>query len=605
MTFVAGTHLLGSVSGYRTLACSSDVGRGEQDQLSVLTYGQTDDPTVLAGFDRRPLAFGRPLASGRFAVTRCFAGGSDDANRPTLRFLTLIFSRFDYQAIARAGLESLVENESIWRSEAFHSGQPISVPVPKTGSQSRPDQLDLFTFDCWIQALASGGAMAALPNEAAMCARILRLPSLLADEDVHRFSWGIRLLSPDTPVDLATLDRGASRTTRRRLIHRSNTSELHDRAVVFLSANLSRGELRRFPSVAEIAEQARESSASVAAQGRRVPGKRTFLRRAALFGFPLFAATTVSLVILAIARERDEQAFEAETVALAPIQTVSPDFLPAATEAEVVKNEDEKKAPPDASNGGAPEQGDANDPGNSQPGQQSAPPSPSDNLSPVVENKPPEPKPDPPSVPPAPSTTEADLIQIVGSGFELSGAPETWLDKLREFSTALSKLRKRHEQTKPSPPIDQDKQTIDEHSGLSSLFEHRIHPIRLEVDNAWSNIDKEIKDKGLLLTEPLNKTEELELKIENNKLFQKMLEELIKIIQELQGINVITPMESTARNEFERSKKTIDKIKLPIQQHKKKLEDNLPALENRLKNLLQKASSQQPDPGTLGGTGSS
>ncbi len=212
-----GTHLFGSKRGYSTLASSPALSREDVEELSVLSFGQTTDPAMLNGLAKTPCALGRPLRSGRYAITRCFAGQLDDAARPTLRLLTMVIEAAD-APLALRGLKRIVADDRMWSSRAFAEGASSQVDVQPDETPVR--EADLRVFGCWLASQESTRPLVVLGDDEATRSLILDLPRVLSERDRIGYRFGIRLLSSGAPVDVCTMMAGASAamTSRRRVV---------------------------------------------------------------------------------------------------------------------------------------------------------------------------------------------------------------------------------------------------------------------------------------------------------------------------------------------------------------------------------------------------
>lgn len=217
MRLYASIHVLGSVSGYQTLAASPDVTAEEVRHLETLGFGQTDRPDYHASLEQRPSAIGRPLPTGRYAVTRCFAGQPDSAGRRTLLFATLIFTGRDWVDQVSRCLPELVQDGNVWGFRHRTDGKPVQVTLPDATQTIPPRELTLAVMDAWLNC-DSRRALVLLPDEDRASRSVLGIPPLLPARQRARVAWGLRVLSSGAPVSLATAEAGAEQGGRRRII---------------------------------------------------------------------------------------------------------------------------------------------------------------------------------------------------------------------------------------------------------------------------------------------------------------------------------------------------------------------------------------------------
>lgn len=208
-------HLFGSIRGYETLASSAGVSGDESSELSELGFGQSSDPGFLASLNNQICALGRPLRSGRIAITRVFQGPPDDAGRPTLHLRTLVASASDFQRL-RSGIESLLHDAAAWDSAAFDSGRAFD--WNGRGSSIRASE-DVWRLADWAMELQGRrDVVLRVPEDARGEAAVLGLIASVADEDAIRLRWGLRLLSSSAAADVCTMLSAAALSPRRRIV---------------------------------------------------------------------------------------------------------------------------------------------------------------------------------------------------------------------------------------------------------------------------------------------------------------------------------------------------------------------------------------------------
>lgn len=227
-----GTHCFGSREGYRTIARSADVTDAEDAELRGFGFGQSSDRGFLEGLEREPSAFGRPLAGGRLAITRIFAGDPDEAGRATLELRTILVCVPDIAPLMRAGLGAVLQLPGLWDRGPFRKGslREIVMPeeAPPTIGSDRAAARAI--FEAWSEAVLperhrSGEELALRPSEqrglvvvepeTAGSAAIAALASQLMPTDLAKLRWGLRLLSTSGPVDVCTLAPSARIDGRR------------------------------------------------------------------------------------------------------------------------------------------------------------------------------------------------------------------------------------------------------------------------------------------------------------------------------------------------------------------------------------------------------
>lgn len=110
-------HVYGSYSGYTTLGKSPGVSADDCRQIETAVYGfgQTYDPRFYASLKTSPAFFTLAMQGGRRSLTIVREGKADDNGRPTLRFITAILTRRDWDAVLMGDIGQLVKQDGLWR----------------------------------------------------------------------------------------------------------------------------------------------------------------------------------------------------------------------------------------------------------------------------------------------------------------------------------------------------------------------------------------------------------------------------------------------------------------------------------------------------------
>lgn len=221
-TINADTHLFGSRRGYECLGKAPGVTAAEDRALSEFGFGQSSDDRFLKGLVGSPTAYARALPGGRMGITRVLAGPLDDSGRPTLERRTIVVSVREY-LVLRRGMRQLLADNRIWAAGEFGAGRRISVPVP-AGTAERPSEQVWRVFDAWFSARERPphGVVVGATDQSA--SEILDTLACLADADAADFSWGVRLLSPITWVDVMSISQFGAMDGRRQVFGVSRSS---------------------------------------------------------------------------------------------------------------------------------------------------------------------------------------------------------------------------------------------------------------------------------------------------------------------------------------------------------------------------------------------
>jgi len=210
-------HVFGSISGYTTLACDPGISPADREALELLGFGQTDDENYLSSLNDLPVALGRALPSGRYAVTRCFLGPADSAGRTTLRFISLVVDPQDWIDCVSVGLWSVLNTSQAWIWSDSNSRTHVRVEVI-------PSELDrhwrndlIAILSGWLHAASTKTVVACRDDERSR-RLVAILPCLLPPSDRRMFRWGIGLLAPGSVADICTLSAIAETSSRRPVV---------------------------------------------------------------------------------------------------------------------------------------------------------------------------------------------------------------------------------------------------------------------------------------------------------------------------------------------------------------------------------------------------
>jgi len=248
----ADIHVLGSVRGYSTIACSPGVRETERQELEQFQFGELSTADAIARLGTHVLITGRPLNSGRFALSRMLPGSPDDIGRPTVEVVTVVLEASTYDACVGM-LAQFASDAGFWRGlrAAASSGTQIRSAAPPPGS------VDLTTvrlFDLWRAACRSG-AIGVVPD--ADSDALLRFVALLHPSDRRSCRWGIGLLSLSTTADICSVASGVQLQGPRDVMRIASAGVWHCGGEGdYVEFRVASG-LRSLPSTAEVASNGR------------------------------------------------------------------------------------------------------------------------------------------------------------------------------------------------------------------------------------------------------------------------------------------------------------------------------------------------------------
>jgi len=315
------THLFGSREGYRTLARSVDVSDAEDAELAGFGFGQTADPMVLEALEIAPTAYGRPLAGGRVAITRIFAGPPDESGRATLELRSILISPAAIADLLAAGFGWLLHQKGLWNREVFERGEhAVASPARAAPDRSREAEE---AFAAWSETVldpdspASPGEvrwrpigerpLVVLEPEPEGSAALAAMAASLTPVDLASLRWGVRLLSTGAPVDVATISPAGRVSSGRMVVrHRMGTPDLGLAAEAIEATR----DAERLPSLAMV----------LRTRAGRSKGRRR--SAGAALRTTLLAATPIVLVVALILAIADRPSEETESSA-AVVEVVS------------------------------------------------------------------------------------------------------------------------------------------------------------------------------------------------------------------------------------------------------------------------------------------
>ncbi len=253
-TILAETHVLGSLRGYGTVAASRGVASDESRELESFQFGDASTAERIARLESHAVMTGRALRSGRFAVSRMMPAGFDDAGRPTVEVITLLFEARDLGFVAGA-LERLASDAEFWRTARATVGDGARVEADDGGAEAAArDPRVLRLFDLWRAALRDG-AVGVVPEPES--ATVLALAAALDPSDRARLRWGLGLLSLSAPVDLCSIAPGTSLHGARAALRPAAEGAWHCGEESEYAAFRASAGCAHLPSVAEIESQGR------------------------------------------------------------------------------------------------------------------------------------------------------------------------------------------------------------------------------------------------------------------------------------------------------------------------------------------------------------
>lgn len=212
-TILASLHVLGSRSGYTTVACSSVTPESLRTELESMDWWQDQvphpAPSELLGSPTAWVQFHQVDNQAFVALRRVMPDANMDfAGRRTLIVVTLLLQESDYVRLARCldgrsgkGLESIVWDNERWQHWASLRGV-VTESIPLEFDEPEHDPLTpmpLTRVDVRIWGASyprlvrkADAPSVVLASSPGTDASIVRLAAKLAEDHTARFEWGIR-----------------------------------------------------------------------------------------------------------------------------------------------------------------------------------------------------------------------------------------------------------------------------------------------------------------------------------------------------------------------------------------------------------------------------
>ncbi|MCY2928895.1 MAG: hypothetical protein NTV86_05265 [Planctomycetota bacterium] len=210
-------HVFGSFTGYATLARSP--GATSDDcrilESAAYSFGQSYDERFYKNLLQSPSYFTRVLRGGRRSLTRVLEGAPDDNGRPTLRMVSLILSKQDWDGQLCGDVGLLLADSRVWQWDGSGQIAAIDLPVlPPTHSIPRkyvPRVLALLSVIERGYTGRQGHVVTAgdISGQEMACLEMLIPPSARGD-----FTTAYRSLSPELPATVNCLATEAGSQNR-------------------------------------------------------------------------------------------------------------------------------------------------------------------------------------------------------------------------------------------------------------------------------------------------------------------------------------------------------------------------------------------------------
>jgi len=198
-------HIFASIKGYETQFRSPDVSDLESGELESFSFGQTNDSNYMESLQEHPAFTVRKLRSGRWAITRVFAGADDEYGRATLLFHTVLIRQQEWARALNFDVKPLLMHPVMWQNT-----QTTDILVEADDSRLPQHIAEQVAY---LLNQITGSSSPVIVDESICSFEVVRwVHRRLLDEEKEEFSYGYRVLSDAMDASLLCLARQAVRT---------------------------------------------------------------------------------------------------------------------------------------------------------------------------------------------------------------------------------------------------------------------------------------------------------------------------------------------------------------------------------------------------------
>lgn len=223
MRIQVSRHVYGSITGYQTLASSSEVTTAEIKELETLSFGQTTDYSYLESLKEHPVYLCRQMrSSNRWAITRVLKGRDDDYERVTLLFITVLISMSDWLDGIHSDVKCLLSRKKLWAWEREREIPEVSIEVSHEDQKASPQTIrNVLSLLSIVEATAKKQRHSIVVRESTFTQEDIRwLNMILPMNEKKKFSCAVRVLNDSLPFTLISMSNlGSSRNINSRSIH--------------------------------------------------------------------------------------------------------------------------------------------------------------------------------------------------------------------------------------------------------------------------------------------------------------------------------------------------------------------------------------------------
>lgn len=125
-------HIFGSVTGYRTLACSPGISNQEGRHLEAFSFGQPSSQAFVESLIRNPAYWIRPLGTRR-VLSRLVPGAPDEQGRTTMLMHSAVVSATDWDGVLWGDAGLLLRTSELWKWDGSARLAPLDLSVASPG----------------------------------------------------------------------------------------------------------------------------------------------------------------------------------------------------------------------------------------------------------------------------------------------------------------------------------------------------------------------------------------------------------------------------------------------------------------------------------------
>ena len=167
-------------------------------------FGEIASDELAKSILQEPTVCGRPLPTGRIAITRLFPGENDVAGRSTLELRSLIINRKDWNYLRDGRIKSFCKDQSIWKRNRF-TNKKSQILQCSFQKDTTNDNVSNEYLSIYSKVANNPVSTSAFKSSNDRDNGLLMLLQKLPDQDILNISWGIRMLSTGLNLTICSM----------------------------------------------------------------------------------------------------------------------------------------------------------------------------------------------------------------------------------------------------------------------------------------------------------------------------------------------------------------------------------------------------------------